>query len=145
MEKSMSKREQVLNALFARLSSLPDTEVKRNAVLPVKIPDKGLIVLRDGDVGEPDVLLSPACYVFHHKAEIEVLIQQDDADNDAKLDRVLEAIGRIISVDVTLSGLIDYMRAEPPEFIEQPVDGGLTIKGAVVPIVLEYTTTNALL
>ena len=141
----MSKREQVLNALFARLSALPDTEVKRNAVLPVKIPDKGLIVLRDVNVGEPDVLLSPACYVFHHKAEIEVLIQQDDADNDAKLDRVLEAIGRIISIDVTLSGLIDYMRAEPPEFIEQPVDGGLTIKGAVVPIVLEYTTTNALL
>ena len=115
-------------------------------MLPVKIPDNGLIVLRDGNVGEPDVLLSPACYVFHHKAEIEVLIQQeDDADNDAKLDRVLEAVGRIISVDVTLSGLIDYMRAEPPEFIEQPVDGGLTIKGAVVPIVLEYTTTNALL
>lgn len=142
----MSKREQVLNVLFARLSALLDVEVKRNAVLPVKIPDKGLIVLRDGDVGEPDVLLSPACYVFHHKAEIEVLIQQeDDADNDAKLDRVLEAVGRIISVDVTLSGLIDYMRAEPPEFIEQPVDGGLTIKGAIVPIVLEYTTINALL
>lgn len=142
----MSKRELVLNALFARLSALPDVAVKRNAVSPVKIPDKGLVVLRDGDVGEPDALLSPACYVFHHKAEIEVLIQQkDDADNDAKLDRVLEAVGRIISVDVTLSGLIDYMRAEPPEFVVQPVDGGLRIKGAVVPIVLEYTSTNALL
>ncbi|MBQ8677144.1 MAG: hypothetical protein IJ529_01590 [Alphaproteobacteria bacterium] len=31
----MSKREQVLNALFARLSVLPDVKVKRNAVLPV--------------------------------------------------------------------------------------------------------------
>ena len=141
----MSKREQVLNALLARLSALPDVEVKRNAVLPVKIPDNGLVVLRDGDIGEPDILLSPACYVFHHKAEIEVLIQQaEDSDNDAKLDGILEAIGLIIKVDVTLSGLIDYMHADPPEFIEQPVDGGLTIKGAVVPIVLEYVSDSNL-
>ena len=141
----MSKREQVLNALFARLSALPDVEVKRNAVLPVKIPDNGLVVLRDGDIGEPDILLSPACYVFHHQAEIEVLIQQvEDSDNDAKLDSILEAIGLILKVDVTLSGLIDYMHADPPEFIEQPVDGGLTIKGAVVPIVLEYVSDSNL-
>ncbi|MBO6289100.1 MAG: acyl-CoA transferase [Alphaproteobacteria bacterium] len=141
----MSKREQVLNALLARLSALPDVEVKRNAVLPVKIPDNGLVVLRDGDIGEPDILLSPACYVFHHKAEIEVLIQQvEDSDNDAKLDSILEAIGLILKVDVTLSGLIDYMHADPPEFIEQPVDGGLTIKGAVVPIVLEYVSDSNL-
>ena len=141
----MSKREQVLNALFARLSALPDVEVKRNAVLPVKIPDNGLAVLRDGDIGEPDIFLSPACYVFHHKAEIEVLIQQvEDSDNDAKLDSILEAIGLILKVDVTLSGLIDYMHADPPEFIEQPVDGGLTIKGAVVPIVLEYVSDSNL-
>ena len=141
----MSKREQILNALFARLSALPDVEVKRNAVLPVKIPDNGLVVLRDGNIGEPDILLSPVCYVFHHKAEVEVLVQQvEDADNDAKLDGILEAIGQILQSDVTLSGLIDYMHADPPEFIEQPVDGGLTIKGAVVPIVLEYVSDSNL-
>lgn len=141
----MSKREQVLNALLERLSALPDIEVKRNAVLPVKIPDNGLVILRDGNIGEPDILFSPACYVFHHKAELEVLIQQvEDSDNDAKLDSILEAIGLILKVDVTLSGLIDYMHADPPEFIEQPVDGGLTIKGAIVPIVLEYISDSNL-
>ena len=141
----MSKREQVLSALFTRLSALKDVEVKRNATLPVKIPQNGLVVLRDGNVGEPSILLSPVCYVFHHKAEVEVLMQQiDDADNDARLDRLLEAVGRLIMVDVTLSGLIDYMHAEPPEFIEQPVEGGLTIKGAIVPIVLEYVSDSNL-
>jgi len=141
----MSKREQVLNALLERLSTLPDVEVKRNAVLPVTIPDNGLVVLRDGDIGEPDVLLSSVCYVFHHKAEVEVLVQQvEDADNDAKLDGILEAIGQILQTDVTLSGLIDYMHADPPEFVEQPVEGGLTIKGAVVPIVLEYVSDSNL-
>ena len=141
----MSKREQVLNALLERLSTLPDVEVKRNAVLPVTIPDNGLVVLRDGDIGEPDVLLSPVCYVFHHKAEVEVLVQQvEDADNDAKLDGILEAIGQILQADITLSGLIDYMHADPPEFVEQPVEGGLTIKGVVVPIVLEYVSDSNL-
>ena len=141
----MSKREQVLNALLERLSTLLDVEVKRNAVLPVTIPDNGLVVLRDGDIGEPDVLLSPVCYVFHYKAEVEVLVQQvEDADNDAKLDGILEAIGQILQTDVTLSGLIDYMHADPPEFVEQPVEGGLTIKGAVVPIVLEYVSDSNL-
>ena len=142
----MSKREQVLNALFARLLALPDVEVKRNAVLPVKIPDNGLVVLRDGNIGEPDVLLSPACFVFHHKAEIEVLMQQaEDSDNDTRLDHILEAIGLILKVDATLSGLIDYMHADPPELIEQPVEGGLTIKGAIVPIVLEYVSESNLI
>lgn len=141
----MSKREQVLNALLARLSDLSDVEVKRNASLPVKIPDNGLVVLRDGNIGEPAILLSPPCYLFQHRAEIEVLIQQaEDSDNDAKLDRILEAIGFILKVDATLSGLIDYMHAEPPEFIEQPVEGGLTIKGAIVPIVLEYVSDSNL-
>ena len=141
----MSKREQILNALLERLSALPDVEVKRNAVLPVKIPDNGLVILRDGNIGEPDIILSPACYVFHHKAELEVVVQQaDDADNDAKLDNILEAVGIILKDDVTLSGLIDYMHADPPEFIEQPVEGGLTIKGAIIPIVLEYISDSNL-
>jgi hypothetical protein len=90
-------------------------------------------------------LLSPPYYLFQHKAEIEVLIQQtEDSDNDAKLDRILEAIGLILKVDTTLSGLVDYMYAEPPEFIEQPVEGGVTIKGAVVGIVLEYVSDSNL-
>jgi hypothetical protein len=141
----MSKRENILNALWTRLSALPDLEVKRNAVLPVSIPDNGLVVLRDGTVGEPTILLSPPYYLFQHKAEIEVLIQQtEDSDNDAKLDRILEAIGLILKVDTTLSGLVDYLYAEPPEFIEQPVEGGVTIKGAVVGIVLEYVSDSNL-
>ena len=41
----------------------------------------------------------------------------DDADNDARLDRLLEAVGRLLAVDTTLSGVIDHMHAEPPEFI----------------------------
>lgn len=141
----MSKREQVLQALFDKLSALPDTEVRRNISLPVKIPSSGLVVLRDGNIGEPTILLSPPCFLYQHRAEIEVVVQQTSAaDNDARLDRILEEIGRLLMVDVTLSGLIDHMHADPPEFIEQPIDGGLTIKVALIPLVLEYVSNSNL-
>lgn len=142
----MSKREEVLNALWTRLSTLTEVEVKRNEMLPLKIPASGLVVLRDGNIGEPTILLSPPCFLYQHRAEIEVVVQQTSAaDNDAQLDCVLEKIGQLIMSNVTLSGLIDHMHAAPPEFIEQSVEGGLNIKGATVPIVLEYSSINTLL
>lgn len=141
----MSKREEVLRALFDRLSALKTVVVKRNEALPQKIPHNGLVILRDGNVGEPNILLSPICFIFQHQAEIEVLVQSIlPADRDAQLDRILENIGNLLAVDPTLSGKIDHMHAEPPEFVEETVEGGITIKGAVVPIVLEYTSTSNL-
>lgn len=141
----MSKREQVLNDLFDRLSELTQVSVKRNEVLPQKIPKEGLLILRDGNVGEPTVLLSPPHYIYQHKAEIEVLVQlPKPADRDALLDNILMAVGKLLKVDPTLSGTIDYMHAGSPEFVEELVEGGMTIKGAIIPIILEYSSCNAL-
>ena len=63
-----SKAEQVLDALKALLETVPDAIVERNSVLPEKVPDGGLIILRDGDPGEPEQALGgfgkhvlPAC------------------------------------------------------------------------------------
>jgi len=46
----------VLSALFERLQGVPDATVRRNEALPVSVPAGGLIILRDGDPGEPDVI-----------------------------------------------------------------------------------------
>lgn len=140
----MSKREIVLNALFERLSML-DVAVKRNDPLPQKIPD-GLVILRDGNVGEPEILLSPPCYIFTHRAELEVIVQKETpAERDQILDEVLVQIGELLQEDPRLGGEVDYMHADPPEFVEEPVEGGVTIKGAIVPIVLEYTSNSNLI
>ncbi len=140
-----SKREQVLEALFNRLSSLEDVDIRRNEAMPIKIPSCGLVILRDGNLGEPQILLSPTRYIFQHRAEVEVLMQKvSAADTDVALDNVLERIGYLITVDPTLSGQIDYMHAEPPEFIEQPIEGGITIKAAIIPIILEYVSKTSL-
>ena len=141
----MSKREIVLNALFERLSTL-DVSVKRNDPLPQKIPDGGLVILRDGNVGEPEILLSPPYYIFTHRAELEVIVQQEaPAERDQALDWLLVEIGELLLSDPRLGGQVDYMHADPPEFVEEPVEGGVTIKDAIVPIVLEYTSNSNLI
>ncbi|MBQ8482225.1 MAG: acyl-CoA transferase [Alphaproteobacteria bacterium] len=141
----MSKREIVLNALFERLSTL-DVTVKRNDLLPQKIPDGGLVILRDGNVGEPEILLSPTCYIFTHRAELEVIVQKETpAERDQTLDNLLVQIGELLQEDPQLGGEVDFMHADPPEFVDEVIDGGVTIKGAIVPIVLEYTSNSNLI
>ena len=51
---SASKAEQMLDALKALLETVPDAVVERNSVLPGKVPAGGLIILRDGDPGDPE-------------------------------------------------------------------------------------------
>ncbi len=47
-------RETILTALHARLLMLPATAL-RGEVLPERIPPEGLMILRDGEPGEPEV------------------------------------------------------------------------------------------
>ncbi len=53
----MSFRETILAALHTRLSALSATAL-RGAVLPERVPPAGLMILRDGEPGEPGVTLS---------------------------------------------------------------------------------------
>ena len=61
-----SKRETILAALQARLQTLA-TPVLRGEVLPERIPATGLIILRDGKPGEPEVTLSPLTWFYQHR------------------------------------------------------------------------------
>ena len=54
-------RETILTALHARLSALAANAL-RGEVLPERVPAEGLLILRDGEPGEPDVTLSPLRY-----------------------------------------------------------------------------------
>ncbi|MEF2074794.1 hypothetical protein [Consotaella aegiceratis] len=70
-------RETILAALYARLSALPATAL-RGEVLPERVPAEGLLILRDGEPGEPEVTLSPLAYHYQHRAEIEAVVQGYD-------------------------------------------------------------------
>jgi hypothetical protein len=140
-----SKREQVLQALFDRLSGIAGPKVLRNEVLPERIPAGGVVILRDGDPGEPDVLLSPPEYVYEHRADVEVVVDgATPAARDGTFDSIMTAIGAAIAGDRTLGGLCDFHEAVAPEPIDLAVDGAPGLKAAVVPIILHYGSADPL-
>ena len=141
-----SKREQALAGLFLCLKdNVTGLSVLRNEPLPTKVPADGLVILRDGDPGEPEVTLSPTRYHYQHRAEIEALVQHGDpAQRDTALDTLLETVAQALDGQTSLGGLVDYLHIETPDFLSETVEGAPTIKAAVVPVILEYSTSNPL-
>ena len=102
----MSKREDILTALFAALAGVGGATVTRNLALPTRIPAAGLVILRDGTPGEPEVSLSPLTYHYEHAAVVEVIVQ-GQATQDASFDAICVAIGARLAANRTLGGLCD--------------------------------------
>ena len=137
-----SKREMVLAALHARLQTLA-APVLRGEVLPERIPTSGLIMLRDGKPGEPEVTLSPLIYFYEHRAELEVVIQAGSG-RDVLFDALTAAIGQTLAADRTLGGLCDWVEAEAPEPVDLPIEGAAALKAAVIIVVLHYASPDPL-
>jgi hypothetical protein len=141
-----SKAEQVLDALKALLETVPDAVVERNSVLPEKIPGGGLIILRDGDPGEPEQALGGfGSTYYQHAVEIEVYVEEGDAAaRDAAFDAFLQQIGAAFETDPTLGGLafgITYSRPEPSI---EAVAGAPAIKSGTLNVTVEYETETPL-
>lgn len=134
-------RETLLTALHARLSALPATAL-RSDVLPERIPPDGLLILRDGEPGEPEVTLSPLAYHYQHRTEIEAVVQ--GPDRDAVFDHLCASIGAVLAADRTLGGLCDWVEAEAPRPVDLPVEGAASLKVAIIPVILHYTTADPL-
>jgi len=135
-------RETVLAALHARLQPLAALTL-RNEVLPERIPPAGLIVLRDGQPGEPEVTLSPLRYHYQHRAELEVVVQAGTGRASA-FDDLIASIGAALEADRTLGGFCDWVEPEAPASVDLPVEGAAALKAAMITVVLHYTTTGPL-
>lgn len=135
-------RETVLAALHARLQPLV-ARTLRDEVLPERIPAAGLIILRDGQPGEPEVTLSPLRYHYQHRAELEIFVQAGTGRASA-FDDLVAAIGAALEADRTLGGLCDWVEPEAPAPVDLPVEGAAALKAAVITLNLHYTTTGPL-
>jgi hypothetical protein len=135
-------RETILTALHARLSALPATAL-RGEVLPERVPATGLLIMRDGEPGEPEVTLSPLRYHYQHRAEIEAVVQ--GTDRDTTFAALCAGIGAVIAGDRTLGGRCDWIEAEAPRPVDLAVEGAVSLKAAVIPVILHYTTADPLL
>ena len=138
-----SKRELILATLHTRLQTLA-APVLRGDVLPERIPATGLIILRDGKPGDPEVTLSPLTYFYEHRAEMEVVIQAGTG-RDSLFDALTSDIGAALAADRTLGGLCDWVEAEAPEPVDLPIEGAAALKAAVIVVVLHYATSDPLI
>lgn len=134
-------RETIFLALHARLATLSATAL-RGEILPERVPAEGLLILRDGEPGEPEVTLSPLAYHYQHRAEIEAIVQ--GADRDTAFDALCASIGAALAADRTLGSLCDWVEAEAPRPVDLAVEGAAALKAAVISVILHYTTADPL-
>lgn len=137
-----TKIETILLALKEVLAAtgLP---VERNTPIPEEVPASGLIVLRDGEPGEPFVTMSPPVWEYQHRAEIEVYVQKA-AGREAKIDTIKAAIGTALASDRSLGGLCDWVEPAPPEAAAFALDGAAPMLSHRIAVTLVYVTTDPL-
>ena len=142
----MSQRENAIGALFAVLGQLSlGTTVKRNAALPERVSDQAMAILRDGEMGEPEVSLSPLTYHWQHQVAIELFVADPDAAaRDARMDGLLVELAAQIEADRRLGGVVEYAEIGQPKFDELAPDGTSGIKACLLPVVLHYSSPGPL-
>jgi len=142
----MSQRENAVGALFAVLGQLSlGTTVKRNTALPERIADSAMAILRDGEMGEPEVSLSPLTYHWQHHVAIELFVADPDAAaRDSRMDGLLTELATLIEADRTLAGVVEYAEIGQPKFDELAPEGTSGIKACLLPVVLHYSSAGPL-
>jgi hypothetical protein len=141
-----SKREQVLDAVAALIdAALPAAKVERNAAKPERIPPGGLAIVRDGDPGEPEMLLSPLTYLYTHRIPFEIAARESGSQSrEQVLDAMLAAISAAVAADRTLGGLCDFIEAEAPATADIEAAGAQAVRWADAAIVASYATPDPL-
>ena len=146
MSQRPSQRESAIGALFAVLGQLSlGVMTKRNASLPERLSEHAMAVLRDGEMGEPEVSLSPLTYHWQHQVAIEIFVADPDAsERDKRMDGLLVELAALIEADRTLGGVIEYDDIGPTKFDELAPDGVSGIKACLLPVVLHYSSSGPL-
>jgi hypothetical protein len=141
----MSKAEDILNELTARLMTT-GAKVERNSVIPEKIPHDGLIIVRDGEPGEPDRTLGGYSNTFYsHAIPVEIFIERAHTDErDAVFDTLLEEVGDLLEADLTLGGKAFGLLYGRPEIVTEPIVGAQSVKSATLTLTVDYEAASPL-
>lgn len=146
----MSTAETAVQALYTALAGISGPVVLREPdqeIQPDDIPAAGLLAIYWGDQGEPiDYVLSPIRYEYAHAAEIEVYTWGNtDAARRSAMDTLLGQVSAAVLADVTLGGTVNHARIETARIEDRATPGAVTIRGAIVPIILYYETAGSAL
>lgn len=146
MSYSPSVGEAALIALKAVLSGLGATVLRNIPVdVTMAVPTGGLIILRDGDPGEPEMTLGPVTYQYDHMAEVEIFVRGARSGLDARFDALRQAVGSAILADRRLGGAVMWANPAAAVALDLPSSSEVPIKAASIPVQLVYVTSNPLI
>jgi hypothetical protein len=146
----MSKRLDVLNAVKALIQdALPNARViglNGDEASPSNVPATGMVIVRTGDPGEPQIDLSPLNYNYEHRIPLELsTLASADISSELALDKMLVTIGGSVSADRTLGGLCDWLDTSSAATEDIYADGDtMPPRGADIMIIASYSTPNPL-
>ena len=136
----------IINLLYKKLERLKDVQIKKNVVIPQKIPPEGIIILRHGKCEIVETILSPVSYVLELRPELEVLVQgMDDDHRHNQMSKIIKKVSDCLTSDFSLGGNVDYLHTDPPEYSDENIDGAPPIRVASIPIIIEFVSNNPLL
>lgn len=138
-------REQILTALFSAINAGLYADVLREAVVGEQLSSNGLVILRDGEPGEPEYTFSPLRYHYEHRVELEIFVEASDPEDRADaFDLICAQIGVVLASDRTLGGRCDWMMAEAPQPVDLPLEGATPLKAAIIGVILHYAVSDPL-
>ncbi len=145
----MRKRVAVLAAVKEMIAqALPGADVRGMSVeesRPARVSPLGMVIVRSGDPGTPEVDLSPPTYWWEHRIPIEMAAYETpNVTAQIALDTMIGAIDAVMRGDRTLGGLAIYLDAEPPADGEIEKTGAESIGWADFAIIVSYSTDSPL-
>ena len=129
---------------FAQLETELPATVRRNEALPERVPAEGLVILRDGDPGEPDVTLNPRTEFYQPPGrDRSALDRAAGGGGEAALDDLVEQIAAALAPDPSLGGLAENLPR--PTRGRYPCDrGAAPILTARLIVTIEYLVSDPL-
>lgn len=138
------KREQILAALHAALPAIGGFGVGRNIPLSV-IDGGGFVSLEDGTTELTEQFFNPPVYEWTMRPQLVIGIAWPDIGSpDAALVALIEEAAGIVEGLGALGGLASEVRPDAPDFDAKEVFGLVNMKGAVLPIEIDYWSDSPL-
>ena len=110
-------------------------------VLPERVPAAGLLIPGDLATWRAGGDALPLRYHYQHRAEIEAVVQ---GRRDAAFDTLGRRHRRSARRRPHARRPLRLGRGGSPRPVDLPVDGAATLKAAVIPVVLHYSTADPL-
>lgn len=141
-----SQAEKILEKLKTLIQAATPAKIERNSGVPEKIPAPGLVIIRDGNPGDPEYVLGGFSNTYYsHNIEIEIYVQEPTpAQRDTKFDALAQTIGGVLEANPKLDDLVAGLTYARPDTTTQPIDGGPAIKTGVIMLLAEYETATPL-